>query len=281
MDTPSLDGPLKIVCDPKTSVLGDHVSERTIHVVFCISKALVLRQYGTEQLLRALAVLLSHEKFGIGAARGFGAIFSSHSFLSKDWGANIRLLAKQKAFMFCISILGEKIKICHGAVKANHLTALCVVLKHAEFPLVFPHLDQLLPLLLQSLDLKDEEARSASIDILATVAQEKPDLLEIHIKSLITRLLSASSNHEHIDLVSLSSKAYSLDRANILIVECTPQSAALPVYISEPPKAYQPYPLFDGSRSRIGFSIRRSEKNGTKRSCDLSADLVKVGRCRR
>ena len=205
MDIPSLDGPLSVVCDPETSILGDDVSERAIHVAFCISKALILRQYGTEQLLRALIVLLSHEMFGFGAARGFGVMFSSHHFLSREWGANIRLLWKQKAFMVCIPIIVENIKTCHGAVKANHLTALCAVLKHADFSLTLPYLDQLLPLLLQSLDLEDEEARSASIDILATVAEEKPDLLEVHIKSLIARLIGTSANYKDTDLVSLSS----------------------------------------------------------------------------
>ena len=237
-----------MVCDSESGVLASVVSHQAIHVAFSISRALIYRQYAVEQLLNTLIGLLSDEVFGTEAARGFSTLFSPHSLLSKDWGANIRLLVKQRVLVYCIPIMGQRIRNSKGAVKFNHLTALCAILRQADLQLVMPQMDSLLPMLLQSLDLDDKEARAASLDIFMVVAKESSSLLEEHITGLLSRLLKASSNHKGPDLASPPS--------NISIVTCkltpsagrTRQGSPLPVYPTRSHKAHCSSPAYENSR---------------------------------
>ena len=170
------------------------VSSNTIRIIFWISKALVQRLYETEETLNRLLALLSNSSCGSTSARGFGLLLAPDEVFSKENGATIRLLAKQKVFNVCIPTIAAEFRTANTSLKPNYLIALSGILKFVPTDVVMQEIDTLLPLLLQSLDLEDLDVKAATIQSLTLISRESPKAVEGHIGSLVTRLLSASSS---------------------------------------------------------------------------------------
>ena len=83
-----------------------------------------------------------------------------NEILSKENGASIRLLAKQKAFNTCVPTIAQDFRKADTAIKPNYLIALSGILKHMPTEVIVSEIDTLLPLLLQSLDLEDSDVKS-------------------------------------------------------------------------------------------------------------------------
>lgn len=158
-------------------------------VVFWFAKGLILRLAHTDQILERLLNLLSVRGCGVACARGFGLLLAPDEVLSKENGAKIRLLAKQKVFNICVPKIATEFRIAKPATKSNYLIALSGVLKHMPTEVVMPEIDAILPLLLQSLDLEDSDVKAATIQTLTVVSQENPKAVEGHAGSLVSRLL--------------------------------------------------------------------------------------------
>ena len=158
-------------------------------VVFWLAKGLILRLAHTDQILERLLNLLSVRECGVACARGFGLLLAPDEVLSKENGAKIRLLAKQKVFNICVPKIATEFRTAKPATKSNYLIALSGVLKHMPTEVVMPEIDAILPLLLQSLDLEDSEVKAATIQTLTIVSQENPKAVEGHAGSLVSRLL--------------------------------------------------------------------------------------------
>lgn len=160
-----------------------------IRVVFWIAKGLILRLVYTDQILESLLSLLSVRECGIACARGFGLLLAPDEVLSKENDAKIRLLAKQKVFNICVPSLAKEYRTAKPATKSNYLIALSGTLKHMPTEVVLSEIDEILPLLLQSLDLKDPDVNAATIQTLTVVSQKNPGAVEGHVGSLVSRLL--------------------------------------------------------------------------------------------
>ena len=89
-----------------------------------------------------------------------------------------------------------------GFGKRNHLTALCGILKQMGSIVLMLQLESLLPLLVQSLDLEDNEAKAATIETLTLVLQKDPVSLVEHVPSILARLIRASAYFEENNPVS-------------------------------------------------------------------------------
>ena len=163
--------------------------ENAVRVVFWVAKGLILRLVHTDQILERLLNLLSVREFGFACARGFGLLLAPDEVLSKENGAKIRLLVKQRVFNICVPIFAQEFRTAEPATKANYLIALSGILKHVPSVVVMSEIDAILPLLLQSLDLEDSDVRAATIQTLIIVSQENPQAVEAHIGSLVSRLL--------------------------------------------------------------------------------------------
>ena len=161
----------------------------TVRVVFWVAKGLILRLVRTEQILERLLNLLSVQGCGIACARGFGLLLAPDEVLSKENGAKIRLLAKQRVFNICVPIFAQEFQTAKSATKSNYLIALSGIMKHVPSEVVMSEIDAILPLLLQSLDLEDSDVKAATIQTLTVVSQENPQAIEAHIGSLVGRLL--------------------------------------------------------------------------------------------
>lgn len=163
--------------------------ENAIRIVFWIAKGLILRLAHTHEILERLLNLLSFTQSGIASARGFGLLLAPDEVLSKENGAKIRLLAKQRVFNICVPNIAQQVRTASPATKPNYLIALSGILKHMPTGVVMPEIDTILPLLLQSLDLEDWNVKAATLQTLTVVSQESPKAVEGHVGSLVSRLL--------------------------------------------------------------------------------------------
>lgn len=174
--------------------MDNQSSEASIRIIFCIARGLILRLMDTEKVLECLLALLPNASYGSSAARGFGILLAPDEIISKDNGCTIRLLAKQKAFHICVPHIAQYFRKAESTAKTNYLIALSGILRYIPTEVLMPHLDTLLPLLLQSLDLQDPEVKAATIETLTVVSQESPAAVEGHIASLVNRLLKAAAD---------------------------------------------------------------------------------------
>lgn len=185
---------------------AEKLTENSIRVIFWISKGLVLRLARTEEVLQRLLSLLSNDSHGLVVGRGFGLLLAPDEVLSKENDATIRLLTKQKVFHFCIPKIAAEFRHVKIAIKPNYLVALSGILKYMPTEITVTEIETLLPLLLQSLDLKDQDVKAATIESLIFVSQESSAAVEGHIPSLINRLLkTAEKPNENVPVRWISS----------------------------------------------------------------------------
>ena len=170
------------------------LSENAVRVVFWEARGLVLRLAQTEEIIERLLALLSNTEYGLASARGFGMLLAPDEILSKENGAKIRLLAKQKVFNICVPTIARDFRRANTSIKPNYLIALSGILKHMPTEVLMPEIDTLLPLLLQSLDLEDAGVKAATIQSLTVISQESPKAVEGHMGSLVSRLLKSASD---------------------------------------------------------------------------------------
>ncbi|MCJ1313855.1 hypothetical protein MMC25_007535 [Agyrium rufum] len=182
-----------------TGLLDDgNLSLQTIPTIFWASKALILRLApSANEILTHLLNLLAHSTLGSAAARGFALLLAPDEMLTKENFAVIRLLSKQRVFNTCIPFIASRLQgsaASDTAVKTNYLIAASGILRHVSTTVLLDQIDLLLPLLLQSLDVTDQEVKWATIQTLAVVAHESPVAVEGHVKSLIRRLIKAAED---------------------------------------------------------------------------------------
>ncbi|KAL9586270.1 MAG: hypothetical protein Q9203_003925 [Teloschistes exilis] len=163
-------------------------------VVFWTAKALVLRLARTEEVADHVLGLLSSKSHGLASARGFAALLAPDEVLSKENGAIIRLLTRQRVFSICVPRIAKEFRAAKDFAKPHYLIALSGILKDVPTEVMMAEIDTLLPLLLQSLDLPDQDVKAATIDSLIVVCQESPKAVEGHAQSLTARLSQAAAD---------------------------------------------------------------------------------------
>ena len=171
----------------------ENFSEPGTRIIFWIAKALLLRLTSAVPVLTHLLSLLQNPTCSFPAARGFSLLLAPDEILSKENGATIRLLAKQKVFTICAPRIVQDFRLAQTALKPNYLIALSGILKYTPTEALMPEIETLLPLLLQSLDLQDADVQAATIENLIIVSQENPKAVEGHVSSLVGRLLKAAA----------------------------------------------------------------------------------------
>jgi len=172
---------------------AEKYSESAIRVLFWIAKGLLLRLANTSEVLDRLLSLLSNLTCGLPSARGFNLLLGPDEILSKENGATIRLLARQKVFNFSIPRIVKDFRQAEASLKPNYLIALSGILKYTPTEVLMPEIESLLPLLLQSLDLQDSVVQVATIESLIVISRENPGAVEGHVSSLVNRLLKAAA----------------------------------------------------------------------------------------
>lgn len=83
-----------------------------------------------------------------------------------------------------------------AAAKPNYLIALSNILRSVPSTVILTELGNILPLLLQSLDLPDPSVKSATIETLFVTIRESADAIKEHVSSLVSRLLTTCTDRE-------------------------------------------------------------------------------------
>ena len=169
--------------------------------MFAIARALVWRLHKVDAVVDRLFQLIQDPAFGAEAARGLKLLFAPDEVVSRDNGAVIRPLAKQRVFSICLPAIANAVRGAQSAEKANYLLALSGMLRHIDTNMLFPEMKTIVPLLLQTLDLDDSGAKNGAIKVLVAAIQEDSATLEEHAASLINRLLKIAASGETNDMV--------------------------------------------------------------------------------
>ncbi|KAF2648340.1 ARM repeat-containing protein [Lophiostoma macrostomum CBS 122681] len=182
--------------NPPTSLFDvDTLDQSRIRVIFACLKALLLRNSPSlSTLYTQLLSFLSNPTYGTIVAHGFSTLLQPDDLLTKANHCTILGLHKQKSFTQLVPNIASSFKTASQETKPNYLIALSGVLRWMPFDLVVEEVGQLIPLLLQSLDLKGEDmVKEAAITTLAYVTQEKPEALGEYVGSLISRLIDTAT----------------------------------------------------------------------------------------
>jgi DNA repair/transcription protein MET18/MMS19 len=169
-----------------------------IRIIFACLKGIVLRSspiLGT--LYPTLLSLLSHPKYGTTVAHGFSTLLQPDDLLTKQNHCQILGLHKHKSFSLLVPSITSTFKEADQQTKPNYLIALSGALRWMPFDIVVEEVNQLVTLLLQSLDLKDvDSVKEAAIGTLMSTLVEKPQVLEEHANALISRLLTNATSKD-------------------------------------------------------------------------------------
>ncbi|KAF2270415.1 MMS19 nucleotide excision repair protein-like protein [Lojkania enalia] len=177
-----------------------------IRIIFAVLKGILLRNSPLlSTLYQSLLSFLSHPQYGITVAHGFTTLLQPDDLLTKENHCQISGLHKQKSFALLVPNITQSIREASPESKPNYLIALSGVLKWMPFEVVVDEIERLVPLLLQSLDLKGEDViKEAAVGTLMSILQERPKRIEEHAGSLISRLLenSVPLSNKHLSVSS-------------------------------------------------------------------------------
>jgi DNA repair/transcription protein MET18/MMS19 len=193
---------LKICMDPLVAEFDIFNPEKLdpprIRIIFACLKGIVLRSspiLGT--LYPTILSLLSHPKYGTTVAHGFSTLLQPDDLLTKSNHCQILGLHKHKSFALLVPSITSAFKKADQQTKPNYLIALSGALRWMPFDIVVEEVNQLVTLLLQSLDLKDvDSVKEAAIGTLMSSLIERPLVLEEHANALISRLLTNSTSKD-------------------------------------------------------------------------------------
>ncbi|KAJ4372079.1 hypothetical protein N0V83_003852 [Neocucurbitaria cava] len=170
----------------------DKLDPPRIRVIFACLKGIVLRSSPVlNNLYPTLLSLLSHPKYGSTVAQGFSTLLQPDDLLTKQNHCQILSLHKHKSFALLVPNITKAFRAASPETKPNYLIALSGALRWMPFDIVVEEVDQLVTLLLQSLDLKGVDmVKEAAINTLTSTLVERPQALEEHMGALISRLLA-------------------------------------------------------------------------------------------
>ncbi|KAI9838700.1 MAG: hypothetical protein M1819_005014 [Sarea resinae] len=178
-----------------TTSLSPSAPVPSILIAFALLKALTYRMDPSLSplLQKTITLLSSPAPAGPLLARAFSTLLAPDPLISRENHALLRPLHKQKLFNSCIQPLSTAFRSAPADTKPNYLIALAGILKYVPSEVILPELETLLPLLLQSLDLKDAGVRAATLETVAVVVVLSSSGIEEHVKSFISRLLGCTS----------------------------------------------------------------------------------------
>lgn len=139
--------------------------------------------------------LLNDTEYGIISSKLFELFVVDISSLGKikgvSWTNNVKMLYKQKFF----NDVFQKLVASYGQpnlsleIKCNYLTALSLILKHTPNKLVEQFMNDLLPMLLQALEMPNTEVRISALDTLKDTTEKFSLLITENIDTLLPLLL--------------------------------------------------------------------------------------------
>ncbi|OQO04229.1 hypothetical protein B0A48_10840 [Cryoendolithus antarcticus] len=182
-----------------TPLLAANPTQQQIHISLAITKALILLGKTSALTSTYLHVLLDLlPAASTQTAQAFATLLAPDALLSKVNHCTVSPLHKQRTFALLTPSLLAALKTAEPSRKQPYLLALAGILQHIPYTVLQPSLLELVPSLLQVLDLPTsqstvQDVKPPILAILEAALLHDPDTLSEHASSLITRLLTCAS----------------------------------------------------------------------------------------
>ncbi|MEJ1276379.1 hypothetical protein NN561_007283 [Cricetulus griseus] len=193
-----LDEFLQLAVDTVETGLASGSSRNQAFVLLLwVTKALVLRYHPLSACLTTrLMGLLSDPELGPAAADGFSLLMSDCTdVLTRAGHADVRIMFRQRFFTDNVPALVQGFHAAPQDVKPNYLKGLSHVLNRLPKPVLLPELPTLLSLLLEALSCHDSVVQLSTLSCLQPLLLESPQIMSLHIDTLVTKFLTLSSSH--------------------------------------------------------------------------------------
>ncbi|SCW02011.1 LAFE_0E12178g1_1 [Lachancea fermentati] len=167
-----------------------------LEIIAWVTKGLIMKNSPlADAYVNHLLSLLQDNKIGPSVARLLEVLVIDIPTFSKikgiPWNNNVRLLYKQKFFNQVSSDLVSSFKESNDmAIKSNYLTALSLVLKNTPSNLTISYISELLPLLIQAIQLNNSDVKISALNSIKDTLDQSPQLITDHVHSLIPILLN-------------------------------------------------------------------------------------------
>ncbi|SMN18636.1 similar to Saccharomyces cerevisiae YIL128W MET18 DNA repair and TFIIH regulator, required for both nucleotide excision repair (NER) and RNA polymerase II (RNAP II) transcription [Maudiozyma saulgeensis] len=171
-------------------------STMNLEMIAWIGKGLIMKNSSHSNIILShFLSLLKDEKIGLVVSKLFELFVMDISSLTKHkgitWTNNVKLLYKQKFFndVFQSLVTSYNEPGLSLDIKCNYLTALSLILKHTPNKLVEQFMNDLLPMLLQALEMPNSEVRISALDTLKDTTEKFGLLITENIDTLLPILL--------------------------------------------------------------------------------------------
>ncbi|KAG0667852.1 hypothetical protein C6P45_005266 [Maudiozyma exigua] len=174
----------------------DDQSTVNLEMIAWIGKGLIMKNSASSSIILShFLELLNDKNIGIIVSKLFELFVVDINSMNKrkgiTWTNNVKLLYKQKFFndVFQNLVTSYKAPNLSLDIKCNYLTALSLILKHTPNKLVEQFMVDLLPMLLQALEMPNSEVRISALDTLKDTTEKFGLLITENIDTLIPLLL--------------------------------------------------------------------------------------------
>ena len=156
-----------------------------------LTKAIITKgSCNAEIFLNELTDILKHDQIGQYVAQIYAILTSrQENVLVEENFCNIKIFFKQRVFEHLINKNSE----FKNSSRQNYLTALVHLLEEVPMELLIMHLTKLVPLLIESLCLDNEQLIHSALTILKLLLETKHDIFSENIQRFIQRLLNLST----------------------------------------------------------------------------------------
>ncbi|KAI8971461.1 Dos2-interacting transcription regulator of RNA-Pol-II-domain-containing protein [Mycotypha africana] len=226
---------------PTASRLEDIIAQQTtpdkgnaVEIYLWIAKALVLRthSFGYE-MTNKIIQWCGDNTAGSKAPQGFSILIGEDAFaLNKAMFATTMILYKQRFFEHCLSQLVDGFRSASDDIKPNYLIALSYLLQNVPKQILLNELPPLVPLLMQSLTLRDSDLKVSTLETLSLAVSEAADIVAPQIRVILPALVGLLQDTKENPL-----------RVRIAALKCLAQ---FPNYISK-----------DALSSHVNYVIRQ------------------------
>lgn len=160
-----------------------------------------------------LVGLLDHPSLGQFSAKVFGILLAPDRLLVKQNGIVVRQLFKQRLLVEQLGILVGGAK---GPFRVNYMVALSAILRYSPAKALLPHLQQVLPIILESFGIPHEAVQLAAIGAVLVTLSDASSLFAAHLNDLVPGLLAVSSNRALSSTVRATALSTLAEIANVL-----------------------------------------------------------------
>ncbi|KYN36651.1 MMS19 nucleotide excision repair protein like protein [Trachymyrmex septentrionalis] len=196
------------------------LKQHTVNFQIWMTKALVMRGYAKSQyFLENLTLLLTHDEIGQFVGEQYQILVNKYEdILITENFCDVKIFYKQRVFEY---LLRQNINFT-STMRQNYLIALVHLLEQMPEELLFLHLTELVPLLIESLSLSNEYLVLWTLMSFKLLLDTKHDVFSDNVQCVIPRLMQLSTHR--------------IMGVRIAVLECLAHYANYPTILINPYK---------------------------------------------